>query len=231
MAGKAGPEDVREKLIGEREVARVLPVVRDIGFLILRVDQVVAIRRRTGNTPPPVHRAAGEIRERAIVGVAQIARRAVRCARRREHAVRGWNLRDAFGAGKRSEVIVERVVLFHDDHDVLDRNLHGGRVYERRRRILRSSAAARARVARCGRAWRGASSDQREYGESLSGRHTRMIHEHARRAQAKAQCAKAAQRQDERTLKARLQLFGCTGTTIGLVAHLVGIRQHEHGHG
>ncbi len=139
VAGEARAEDVGEEVVAERERLRVRPVVRNVGLRVLRVREVVAVLRRAGGEVPAVHSAVCQIRERAGVLVAEIARRRVRGVGRRDRApVRELADRGPLCAGERAEVVVERVVLFDDHHDVLDGNdarVLGRRRIGRRRRV------------------------------------------------------------------------------------------------
>ena len=133
MAGKRRPQHRREKMIGEREVARVLPIVGNVGLEILIVRVIVG---------PAVHGAVVPVGERAVVAVADVVG---------EHRGRlahvgsvGLLLR-ALGAGEAAEVVVEGVVLLHDDDDMIERNLAlhvDARRRARRRRSLATERSA-----------------------------------------------------------------------------------------
>src|SRR5262249_48078453 len=73
--------------------------------------------------------------------VAEIARRAVGGARTVDEPRRRLALRRAFGAGERAEVVVEGVILFDDDDDVLDRDRAGLRRVASAGRAVGSSAS------------------------------------------------------------------------------------------
>src|SRR6202011_3468692 len=82
--------------------------------------QVVAVRGSAVDLIPPVHRAAGPVGERARMEVAEITRRLVGGVGAGDGPGGRLARRGPFGAGEGAEVVVERVVLFDDDDDVLD---------------------------------------------------------------------------------------------------------------
>ena len=121
VAGKAGAQHVGKEAIAQRIGPRILPVIGDIALGILRPGQSIAAEVRSGDALPAIHLAARPVGEGAPVFVAEIARRAVGSVRAAE---RGPVLELAGGgsvrARKRPEVVVEGVVLFDEDHHVLD---------------------------------------------------------------------------------------------------------------
>ena len=154
VAGEARSDHLRVEVIGEREVLGVLPVIRNVGFLVLGIrERVVGVRRRAAGEVPAVHLAVVVVDEPGAVRVAQVViHRVGRVGDGELGAVALRVRRRAFGAGEAAEVVVEGVVLLHDDDDVLDRVGRVGRTGLGGRRASRwSSASARSAPAWCRR--------------------------------------------------------------------------------
>ena len=146
QVGGQAPRRVRlEHVILENEVSRVRPVVRDLARVVVAhdVDPVRRQRARrivlgpagvTQRRPflrdETVHQTVVDVANRAqlgmraadvaVVGVVERLEAGARLRVERAHERLTAVHRDSVGAGERPEVGVERAVLLHDDHDVLD---------------------------------------------------------------------------------------------------------------
>src|SRR6185312_4530435 len=119
VAGRGRARRRREEVVEEGEGARVLPVVRDLRLGVIEVGTVRLIGRALVEA---VHLAAVVVGDGGGVGVRIVAGEiAVGRFGARERGAVG--LLAGGGAGRAREiheVVVERVVLFDDDHDVAD---------------------------------------------------------------------------------------------------------------
>ncbi len=139
---RQAPRRVRfEEPILQHVVACVLPVVGNLAVVVVAHDlDAAGAVGSVGIAAPPaaalrrcdetVHLAAVDVVDRRLRRVRPAAVRILRVVKR-PHAVAPARIghadgrhavvhRDAVGAGKGAEVGIERAVLLHDDHDVLD---------------------------------------------------------------------------------------------------------------
>src|SRR5262249_18748068 len=110
-----------EHVVGQREVLRVAPIVRNVGVDELRHAEEVVVDIVILDEIELVHPAAVDGRVSIVPSVTWVARRAIRALPQRYALTcRNHTARGPVRSRERPEVIVERPILLDDVDDVLN---------------------------------------------------------------------------------------------------------------
>src|SRR5262249_736800 len=109
------------ELIRKDEMSGVSKIVRDIGFGILRIGEIVTVLVSSWNEIELVHSAAINGQHRTLKGMTDVAREHVRCvAQLDDLASRYRPGRRPMGLGEWTKGVVEGGIVFDKKNDMLD---------------------------------------------------------------------------------------------------------------